>query len=40
MGSSLSAFSKSPMEGAIRQMIVESVKFIVGRTPATYYRYQ
>jgi curli biogenesis system outer membrane secretion channel CsgG len=40
LGSGLSHFSKGPMEAAIRQMIGESVTFIVGRTPATYYRYQ
>jgi curli biogenesis system outer membrane secretion channel CsgG len=40
MGGALSAFSKGPMESAIRQMIQEAVSFIVGRTPQTYFRYQ
>lgn len=40
MGGALSGFAKGPMEGAIRQMIQQAVGFIVGRTPATYYRYQ
>lgn len=40
LGSSLSGFAKGPMETAIRDMIRESVNFVVGKTPATYYRYQ
>ena len=40
MGSSLSVFARGPMEAAIRDMIQQAVGFIVGRTPATYYRYQ
>ena len=40
LGPSLGHFSKGPMEAAIRQMIGESVAFIVGRTPQTYYRHQ
>ena len=40
MGGSLGAFSKGPMEGAIRQMIQQAVTFIVGRTPKTYFRYE
>lgn len=40
MGGALSGFARGPMEGAIRQMIQQAVAFIVGRTPATYYRYQ
>src|SRR5687767_2161415 len=40
LGSGLSGFSRGPMETAIREMIQESAQFIVGRTPATYYRYQ
>ena len=40
LGSSLSGFSKGPMETAIRQMIRDAVGFVVSRTPPTYYRYQ
>jgi curli biogenesis system outer membrane secretion channel CsgG len=40
LGTSLSGFAKGPMETAIREMIQASVAFIVGKTPATYYRYQ
>lgn len=40
LGSSLSGFAKGPMETAIRDMIRESVRFVVSRTPQTYYRYQ
>lgn len=40
LGGGLSGFAKGPMEGAIRQMIQESVNFISSRTPKTYFRYK
>lgn len=39
MGGGLGGFAKSPMETAIRKMIVESVKFIVAQTPQSFYHY-
>ena len=39
MGGSLGGFSKTPMETAIRDMIKKSVDFVVGKTPAVYYRF-
>lgn len=40
LGGGLSGFAKGPMEGAIRDMIQQSVEFIGSRTPKTYFRYQ
>lgn len=40
MAGTLSGFAKSPMETAIRNMIVTAVDHIVAQTPETYYRYQ
>lgn len=39
MGGSLGGFAKTPMETAIRDMIKKSVDFVVGKTPAVYYRF-
>ncbi len=39
MGGSLGGFAKTPMESAIRDMIKKSVDFVVGKTPAVYYRF-
>jgi curli biogenesis system outer membrane secretion channel CsgG len=39
MGGGLGGFAKSPMETAIRKMIVEAVKFIVAQTPQSFYHY-
>ncbi|HEV8718921.1 MAG TPA: CsgG/HfaB family protein [Candidatus Binatia bacterium] len=36
---SLSSFSKTPMETAIREMIRKAVAFIVAQTPQTYYHF-
>ncbi|MGH8221578.1 MAG: CsgG/HfaB family protein [Woeseiaceae bacterium] len=40
LGGGLGAFAKGPMEGAIRQMIQESVNFVTAKTPKTYFRHQ
>jgi curli biogenesis system outer membrane secretion channel CsgG len=40
LGAGLGGFAKGPMESAIRQMIEQSVVFINGRTPKTYFRHQ
>jgi hypothetical protein len=39
MGGGLGGFSKTPMETAIRKMVVEAVKFIVAQTPQSFYHY-
>lgn len=39
IGGSLSAYAKTPMETAIRLMIVQAVDFIVSKTPTTYYHH-
>ncbi len=39
LGGSLSTFSKTPMESAIREMIRKAVAFIVAQTPQSYYRF-
>jgi curli biogenesis system outer membrane secretion channel CsgG len=39
LGGSLSSFSKTPMETAIREMIRKAVAFVVAQTPQSYYRY-
>ncbi len=40
LGGALGGWSKTPTEKALRICIQESVKFIVARTPETYYRHQ
>jgi hypothetical protein len=37
MGSGLGAFSNTPMETAIREMIQRAVGFVVAQTPPDYY---
>lgn len=39
LGGSLSTFSKTPMETAIREMIRKAVSFIVAQTPQAYYHF-
>ncbi len=40
LGGALGGWSKTPTEKALRICIQEAVKFIVARTPETYYRHQ
>jgi curli biogenesis system outer membrane secretion channel CsgG len=40
LGGALGGWSKTPTEKALRICIQEAVKFIVSKTPATYYRYK
>jgi curli biogenesis system outer membrane secretion channel CsgG len=40
LGGALGGWSKTPTEKALRLCIQEAVKFIVSKTPATYYRYK
>lgn len=39
LGVGLSGYAKTPVEKAVRIAIQESVNFVVGKTPAQYYRY-
>jgi curli biogenesis system outer membrane secretion channel CsgG len=39
LGGALGGWSKTPTEKALRVCIQEAVKFVVSKTPATYYRY-
>lgn len=39
LGSTLSGFSKTPMERAIRDMIETAVEYVVSQTPERYYHY-
>jgi curli biogenesis system outer membrane secretion channel CsgG len=39
LGGALGGWSKTPTEKALRVCIHEAVKFVVSKTPATYYRY-
>ncbi len=39
MGAGLGGFAKTPMETAVREMIKKAVDFVVGKTPAVYYRH-
>jgi curli biogenesis system outer membrane secretion channel CsgG len=40
LGGALGGWSKTPTEKALRICIQEAVRFIVSKTPATYYRYK
>ncbi len=40
LGGALSAWSKTPIEKALRVCIQDSVKFVVSKTPQTYYRHR
>lgn len=39
LGVGLSGYARTPMEKAVRVAIQEAVNFVVGKTPAQYYRY-